>query len=128
MWDDAGIVRDAAGLARASEALDALAAELDAWRLPAAAADPAFNLAWHDSLNLRNLVAVSQAIVRAAAARQSSRGAHFRADFPEPGDLATSAYTRVRARNGRLGVESVPVRFTRVKPGESLLDTGATQA
>jgi succinate dehydrogenase flavoprotein subunit len=121
MWDDAGIVRDARGLARAGEGLEALASELDGWRLPAAAADPAFNVAWHDSLNLRNLVSVSQAIVRAAEARKDSRGAHFRADFPEPGDVATSAYTRIRSRAGDLAVECVPVRFTRVRPGESLV-------
>jgi fumarate reductase flavoprotein subunit len=128
MWDDAGIERDAAGLARAAHGLDTLARELEAWRLPAVAADPAFNLAWHDSLNLANLVAVSQAIVRAAQARENSRGAHFRADFPEPGDLAASAYTRIRARAGRLAVEAIPVRFTRVRPGESLLDAAAPAA
>jgi fumarate reductase flavoprotein subunit len=122
MWDDAGIVRDATGLARAADGLDALAAELQAWRLPAVAADPAFNLAWHDSLNLANLVTVSQAIVRAAQAREDSRGAHFRSDFPEPGELSTSSHTRIRVRNDRLTVEAVPVRFTRVRPGESLLD------
>ena len=122
MWDDAGIVRDEQGLARAMHGLDALAAELDEWRLPAVAADPAYNLAWHDSLNLANLVAVSRVIVRAAEARRNSRGAHFRADFPEPGSVESSTYTRVRARAAHLVVEAVPVRFTRVRPGQSLID------
>jgi fumarate reductase flavoprotein subunit len=121
MWDDAGIVRDAASLARASEALDILARELAHYALPAAARDRAFNLTWHDWLNLSNLVAVSRAIVRAAVAREDSRGAHFRADFPETGPLEQSAFIRVRQRDGALGVESVPVRFTRVRPGETLL-------
>jgi fumarate reductase flavoprotein subunit len=67
-------------------------------------------------------VTVSQAIVHAAKARENSRGAHFRADFPQAGDLSTSTYTRVRAReDGMLSVESVPVQFTRVRPGETLL-------
>jgi fumarate reductase flavoprotein subunit len=121
MWHDAGIVRDAASLARASAALDGLAAELDASALPAAARDRAFNLSWHDWLNLGNLVAVSRAIVRAALARENSRGAHFRADFPDAGDLAASAYTRITQRGGAMACESIPVRFTRVRPGESLL-------
>jgi fumarate reductase flavoprotein subunit len=121
MWDDAGIVRDAASLARAAAALDALARQLHGYALPTAARDRAFNLAWHDWLNLTNLVAVSLAIVRAAVARENSRGAHFRADFPEPGDLAASTFIRVRERGDELGVEAVPVRFTRVQPGASLI-------
>jgi fumarate reductase flavoprotein subunit len=65
---------------------------------------------------------VSQAIVRAAQAREDSRGAHFRADFPQPGDLAASTYTRVRdAGDATLSVEPVPVVFNRVRPGESLV-------
>jgi fumarate reductase flavoprotein subunit len=122
MWDDAGIIRDAAGLARAEAALVDLASALDDYRLPESAHDRRFNMTWHDWLNLANLVSVSQVIVRAAQARENSRGAHFRADFPEAGDLSTSTYTRVRARSDRtLGVEAVPVQFTRVRPGQSLI-------
>jgi fumarate reductase flavoprotein subunit len=122
MWDDAGIVRDAAGLARAAGVLAGLHDALDAWRLPDTARDPSFNLTWHDWLNLANLVAVSRAIVRAAQARENSRGAHFRADFPAAGDLEASTYTRVRdSGNGGLALETVPVAFTRVRPGDSLI-------
>jgi len=122
MWDDAGIVRDATGLARADATLDELDDALARYRLPPAARAPAFNLTWHDWLNLESLVRVSRAIVRAAQAREDSRGAHYRADFPQAGDLATSTYTRVRDDGrGRLCVESVPVAFTRVRPGHSLI-------
>ena len=116
MWDDAGIVRDGARLARAEAALADLAAQADAYPLPAAARDRAFNLAWHDWLNLSSLVAVSRAIVASAQARENSRGAHYREDFPGPGDLARSTYTRVRQRGGVLTCEAIPVRFTRVRP------------
>jgi fumarate reductase flavoprotein subunit len=121
MWDDAGIVRGAPGLARAASALDALAGDLQGYALPTAGRDRAFNLTWHDWLNLANLVRVSRAIVRAASARENSRGAHYREDFPEAGDLAASTYTRVRERAGQLRCEAAPVRFTRVRPGASLL-------
>jgi len=122
MWDDAGIVRDAPGLARAAGALAVLASELDGYRMPAAARDPAFNVTWHDWLNLTNLVDVSKVIVHAALARENSRGAHFRADFPDGGDLDTSSYTRVRqSSGGTLDVRAVPVQFTRVRPGNSLV-------
>jgi fumarate reductase flavoprotein subunit len=122
MWDDAGIARDAAGLSRAANLLSELAGSLDDYRLPPRARAPSFNLTWHDWLNLSNLVAVSRVIVRAAQARENSRGAHFRADFPDAGDLDTSTFTRIRARaNGDLAVDSVPVTFVRVRPGHSLI-------
>jgi len=121
MWDDAGIVRDAASLGRAAAVLQALTSELAGFALPANAQSRAFNLTWHDWLNLSNLVAVSQVIVAAAAARENSRGAHFRTDFPDAGDLGASTYTRVQQRGATLAIDAVAVRFTRVRPGQSLL-------
>ncbi|MBI1245568.1 MAG: FAD-binding protein [Alphaproteobacteria bacterium] len=123
MWEDVGIVRDAEGLARAADTLDALDAELDAAGV--AETTRAFNLTWHDWLNLKNLVAVSKAIRAAAVARTDSRGAHFRADNPATGDLATSRYTLVRQGPDGLAVTTEPVAFTRVRPGESLLESAA---
>ena len=116
MWDDAGIVRDAAGLARAGRALREMAAQMAAIAAPGGGAR-AFNLAWHDWLNLDNLIGVSRAIVHAAEARRNSRGAHCRSDFPDAGDLPTSTYTRVRQdESGGLEVVHAPVRFTRAAP------------
>jgi fumarate reductase flavoprotein subunit len=119
MWDDCGIVRDAASLARAENSLAILSAQLEDYALPAPAHDRAFNLAWHDWLNLTSLVAVSRSIVCAALAREDSRGAHYRSDFPHTGDLAKSTHTRVRAHDGDLRCEAVPVRFSRIRPGGS---------
>jgi fumarate reductase flavoprotein subunit len=122
MWDDAGIVRDAPGLARAADTLARIADELRSFAVADGNRDRAFNLAWHDALNLANLTAVSQVIVRAAQSRCNSRGAHYRADFPDPGDLATSTYTQARAApDGAIAVARRPVRFTRVRPGASLI-------
>jgi fumarate reductase flavoprotein subunit len=119
MWDDVGIVRDAAGLRRAEAALDDLEARLDGTGVEGS--ELAFNLTWHDWLNLKNLLLVSRAIRAAAVAREDSRGAHFRADFPEVRDLPHSRYTCVKWSGGRFGVDTRPVDFTRVKPGETLL-------
>jgi fumarate reductase flavoprotein subunit len=119
MWDDVGIIRDAAGLQRAAEALDELEARLD--KTGVAQADLAFNLTWHDWLNLKNLILVSKALRSAALGREDSRGAHFREDFPEVRDLANSSYTCVTLNDSRFAIATRPVRFTRVKPGETLL-------
>jgi fumarate reductase flavoprotein subunit len=119
MWQKVGIIRDAAGLHAASSELDAIAEELE--RTGIADANRAFNLTWHDWLNLKSLVAASQVITRAALAREDSRGAHYREDFPEAGALEASAYTSARLAGGKLSIEMKPVAFTRVKPGETLL-------
>ncbi len=120
MWDDVGIVRDAASLARAEDKLDELAARIDA--IGVDGGNRAFNLTWHDWLNLKNLVLVSQSIRAAAIAREDSRGAHFRSDFPEARDIEHSHYTCVRFDDGRFEITTKPVAFTRVKPGQSLLE------
>ena len=43
--------------------------------------DRAFNLTWHDWLNVENLLTISEVIALAAIGREDSRGAHFRAGF-----------------------------------------------
>jgi len=125
MWDDVGVIRDAAGLDRAQAALDDIEAELAATGTADGAR--AFNLAWHDWLNLRSLVETSRAIALAARWRTNSRGAHFRADFREPGDLAASRFSVVRYRDGRLAVADAPVVFSHVRPGETLNETAAAE-
>jgi len=119
MWDDVGIIRNAAGLTRAEGALDELEARLDATGV--AGDSLAFNLTWHDWLNLKNLILVSRAIRFAAMAREDSRGAHFREDHPDIRDLENSRYTCVTLQDGHLNLGMRPVRFTRVRPGETLL-------
>ncbi|MGG2383142.1 succinate dehydrogenase/fumarate reductase flavoprotein subunit, partial [Salmonella enterica] len=64
---------------------------------------------------------ISRVITLAALERKDSRGAHFREDFPKPDALETSTYTLSRLVDGKLRIESAPVAFTRVKPGETLL-------
>jgi fumarate reductase flavoprotein subunit len=119
MWDDVGIIRDKAGMERALGRLEALEGDLFAAGVPDR--DRAFNLTWHDWLNLRSQITMSKVVARAAMQRENSRGAHFREDFKDPGDLATSRFTVVRKSNGRLAVSDEPVMFTHVRPGETLI-------
>lgn len=87
--------------------------------------DRRYALNWMDRLSLENLVLVPQVVARAALARTDRRGAHFREDFPDASDLATSHYTVVRQRGGDFDLATEPVRFTHVRPGGSLLDFAA---
>jgi len=115
MWQKVGIVRDAAGLESALDDLRGIEAELASGALPDM--QRAFNLTWHDWLNLASLTQVSKVIAAAALARRDSRGAHYRSDFPDAGPLEQSAYSSWLGN----AVTMKPVVFSRVKPGQSLL-------
>ena len=126
MWEDVGILRTAAGLERALATLDTLDAQLAGTGV--ADGDRAFNLSWHDWLNLKSLIAVSRVIATSALAREDSRGAHFREDHPQTGDLPSSTYIVVRQAGAGLEICREPVAFTRVAPGETILADAAAVA
>jgi succinate dehydrogenase flavoprotein subunit len=126
MWNDVGILRDATSLARGMAALDTLANDIADCGV--SDADRRYNLTWMDRLNLENLTLVSRAICTAADFRRDSRGAHFREDFPQVSDLAASRYTNVRLIGGRPVVATETVTFTRVRPGQSLLQVPTAAA
>ncbi len=119
MWDEVGVIRNAHGLRRAEAKLVALDQELEA--IGVAGSTLAFNLTWHDWLNLKNLILVSRAITATAIAREESRGAHYRSDFPKSSDLKSSAFTRAWLADGDIKVDTQKVHFTRVKPHKTLL-------
>ena len=120
MWDDVGVLRTREGIERGLERIESHAEELLATGL--ADGDRTFNLTWHDWLNLDSLVDVSRVIARAALAREDSRGAHFREDFPETGDLDATRYVRITRGEDGLRLDTAPVEFSIVRPGESLID------
>ena len=124
MWEDVGVMRDADGLQRGLHRIDEID---DALSSTGVAADNlAFNLSWHDWLNLRSLVDMSRVIAQSALSRENSRGAHFREDHPDAGAMQDSYFTLATGSDKNISVARAPVQFTIVKPGETLL--GADEA
>ncbi len=122
MWNDVGVMRTEAGIKRGLAGVAEVSAEL--MEVGVDDSDLAFNLTWHDWLNLRSLCDVSGVIARAGLARENSRGAHYREDFPDPGALEESEFTVVRLKGDAVEVTRNPVQFTIVKPGETILSEG----
>ena len=120
MWQDVGVVRTAEGIQQGLKRVNQLRSEL--LKSSIGETNRVFNPTWHDWINLYNLIETSLVIARAALARENSRGAHYREDFPEPGELKDSYFTVVRSKQGSLDVKHEPVEFSIIKPGESLIE------
>jgi succinate dehydrogenase/fumarate reductase flavoprotein subunit len=110
-------VRDRAGLQRTRERLDELAEQAEALSVPGGSEA---NPAWQEALDLRNHLTVARVIVASALAREESRGAHFRSDFPERDDerWLRSAVARTGA-DGAIELEWRPVELTRARPPQA---------
>ncbi|MEO0401766.1 MAG: FAD-binding protein [Pseudomonadota bacterium] len=122
MWDDVGVIRTETGMKRGLRGIAAVSdALMDAG---VDASNLAFNLTWHDWLNLRSLCDVSEVITKAGIARENSRGAHHREDFPDAGTMEDSEYTVAQLRGDTVEVTREPVKFSIVRPGETILPDG----
>jgi L-aspartate oxidase len=111
MWLFVGVERDADGLTEALRHLDRLESGTSgdagrSARLSSAIAE----------LEERNLITIGRLVVQSALAREESRGAHFRRDFPETdavgahsvivnlaGETAIGSSHRLSAREGFIG-------------------------
>ena len=122
MWDDVGVMRNKVAMERGVQSVGDIHAEL--MGIGVASDDLAFNLTWHDWLNMASLCEVSRVIGHAALERENSRGAHYRVDFPDQGSLEDGYFTVAKQDGDKLNVHREPVRFTIVKPGETILPDG----
>jgi L-aspartate oxidase len=84
MWNDVGIVRAAEGLKRAIEKLERIAPQV---------ASPAGRRAWE----AQSLCTAGLLVARSALAREESRGAHYRTDFPAHDDTKFRKHSVVKA-------------------------------
>jgi aspartate oxidase len=95
MSRNVAVVRDAPGLAQARTEIDAIAAELGTGATSSAAGTgPENRRAYWE---LRNLVDGARSVIDAAAHREESRGAHYRADFPATDPMLDGEHTLLLA-------------------------------
>jgi succinate dehydrogenase / fumarate reductase flavoprotein subunit len=81
MNDLVGIIREGEELKRSLAEIEALKERAQRMKVEG---HRQYNPGWHLSIDLRNMLVVSEAIAKAALARQESRGGHTRNDFPGP--------------------------------------------
>jgi len=69
-----------------------------------------YNPGWHTSIDLKNLLTVSEAITRSAIERKESRGGHFREDFPDKAaEFGNINIVTARMTDGTMSVRRVPI-------------------
>jgi succinate dehydrogenase / fumarate reductase flavoprotein subunit len=112
MQDLVGIVRTESEMQEALTRLDALRARADRTGVDG---HREFHTGWHASLDLRNLMTVSEAITRSALERKESRGGHFREDFPDKKADFSTFNIAVRQDGGAMRVERRPIAEMPVK-------------
>jgi len=71
-----------------------------------------YNAGWHQSIDMRNMLIISEAMARAALARKESRGGHARDDFPEMDKVhfaKVNVVARKTAHGSEMEIEEVPL-------------------
>ena len=107
MQDQVGIVRTRDEMQDALEGIRRLRERADR---VAVSGNREYNPGWHTALDLRNLLAYSEAIARSALARKESRGAHTRLDYPDKDEALGQLNIVIRkGADGDLEVSSEPI-------------------
>lgn len=117
MWEKVGLVRDQDGLQNALDKLSELSHRRKNLKVTGGRK---FNLAWQETLNLRNLITVGQMIATTALMRKESRGSHYRSDIPITKN--EEWFVNIHMKKSATGLKTtiVPVQQTRSDVKEKL--------
>ncbi len=108
MQAKAGIVRTESDLAEAAELLGELKTRAARTTVMG---NREYNPGWHTSLDLANLLTVSEALIRSGLDRKESRGGHFREDYPDKSEEFAKHNTVIRrnCNTGEMQLERVSI-------------------
>jgi succinate dehydrogenase / fumarate reductase, flavoprotein subunit len=116
MMDLCGVERDAERLGRMNAILRELRQRFD--RVQLTDAGIRFNSELVETLEVGYLLNCAEATVAGALARQESRGAHFREDFPDRDDATWLKHTLAYRGTEGVILDYKPVTITRFQPQE----------
>ena len=107
MQDNVGIVRTESEMQYAHGQLQQLKQRANR---AAVTGNREYNPGWHTTIDLKNLLTVSEAITRAALEREESRGAQFREDYPEKDERFSKVNTIIsKASDGSMQIRLEPL-------------------
>jgi succinate dehydrogenase / fumarate reductase flavoprotein subunit/fumarate reductase flavoprotein subunit len=127
MWTKVGVVRNGPDMQSAVSELQEIRARIknsssglspSALRGGGNPPSAIYNAPWNESINTENLALVAEMLTRSALAREESRGAHYRSDFPEKNFEWLKNVCLKPNNDGRFELAFIPVEFTRLTPDE----------
>jgi succinate dehydrogenase / fumarate reductase flavoprotein subunit/fumarate reductase flavoprotein subunit len=115
MWTKVGVVRNGKDM---QEALPEIQDIRQRIKSASGNGGPIYNAPWNETINTENLSFIAEMLTRSALAREESRGAHYRSDFPTQ-KLQWLKNIRLRPLDdGTFETTMTPVEFTRLTPAE----------
>jgi succinate dehydrogenase/fumarate reductase flavoprotein subunit len=113
-WEKVGVLRSGELL---REALDTLRAmKTEAAGIAVGPRERQYNKEWIEALQVPNLLALLEAICRSGLAREDSRGAHYRKDFPKMDNEKWLKNVVIKNIQGEMVAEAVPIAMTSYDP------------
>ena len=103
MWDKVGVIRSRKNLEEALHEILTLKEHLNTVSIRE------FHELIH-TIKTGNMLTVSEMVCRAALKRTESRGAHYRADYPESNDRSWLKNIEISNQNGSMLIETAPVQ------------------
>jgi len=116
MMDKASVFRDAKGLTAMREKLRELRARYRQAKIEDQSA--CYNTELLEVIELGGLLDLAEVLVESALARQESRGAHFREDFPKRDDPNWLKHTLAYKGEKQVDFRYKPVTITKFEPKE----------
>ena len=114
MWQYVGIVRNREDLMFALSELERLGRDSNELGV---SGGKKYNPEWCDAIAIPHMLLVCEAIVRSALAREESRGAHFRSDFPKRDDANWFVNINLKKGiSGKMEITTSPIFATRMRP------------
>ena len=127
MWTKVGVVRNGAEMRAALPEIQEIRARIKEatafpLRLPptpdARHPTPIYHAPWNEAIDTENLSLIAEMLTRSALAREESRGAHYRSDFPNQNVEWLKNICMTPVENGDFEITYEPVDFTRLTPEE----------
>jgi fumarate reductase (CoM/CoB) subunit A len=114
MYDKVGVLRTGDGLQEAISEISDLKEKTKDMKIFSSVR---YNNEWIDALDITNMLHLGEIAARCALAREESRGAHYREDFPQQDDLHWRKHSLSWKEKGALRIAHCEVVATRPEGG-----------